>query len=132
MTSTNTLVDGPKPELAYTLDPLDPKTETGSAHAPSTAADVANEKASDKNMISDYDESQKKPGVNNAKPEKYPFEARLFFIIVALALCVFLVSLDLTIVAVAIPKITDDFDGIEDVSWYSAAFFMTIGDFQSA
>ena len=41
-------------------------------------------------------------------------------------------SLDLTIVATAIPKITGEFHGLHDVSWYSAAFFMTIGGFQSA
>jgi MFS transporter, DHA2 family, glioxin efflux transporter len=47
-------------------------------------------------------------------------------------LSIFLVSLDLTIVATAIPKITGEFHGLDDVSWYSAAFFMTIGGFQSA
>ena len=47
-------------------------------------------------------------------------------------LSIFLVSLDLTIVATAIPKITSKFHSLDDVSWYSAAFFMTIGGFQSA
>lgn len=37
-----------------------------------------------------------------------------------------------TIVATAIPKITDEFHGLADVSWYSSAFFMTLGGFQSA
>ena len=37
-----------------------------------------------------------------------------------------------TIVATAIPRITDAFHGLEDVAWYSAAFFMTVGGFQSA
>lgn len=36
-----------------------------------------------------------------------------------------------TIVATAIPKITDEFHGLADVSWYSSAFFMTVGGFQS-
>lgn len=36
-----------------------------------------------------------------------------------------------TIVATAIPKITDEFKGITDVSWYSSAFFMTTAGFQS-
>ncbi|KAF4991200.1 hypothetical protein FDECE_14121 [Fusarium decemcellulare] len=38
----------------------------------------------------------------------------------------------LTIVATAIPKITDEFRGLDKVSWYSTAFFMTNGGFQSA
>lgn len=36
-----------------------------------------------------------------------------------------------TIVATAIPKITDQFGGLELVSWYGSAFFMTFGGFQS-
>lgn len=33
--------------------------------------------------------------------------------------------------ATAIPKITDEFHGLADVSWYSSAFFMTTAGFQS-
>jgi MFS family permease len=36
-----------------------------------------------------------------------------------------------TIVATAIPKITDEFHGLEEVAWYGSAFFMTVGGFQS-
>jgi MFS transporter, DHA2 family, glioxin efflux transporter len=32
-----------------------------------------------------------------------------------------------TIVGTAIPKITDEFNGLADVSWYAAAYFMTFG-----
>jgi MFS transporter, DHA2 family, glioxin efflux transporter len=34
-------------------------------------------------------------------------------------------------VATAIPKITDEFHGLDKVSWYGSAFFMTNGGFQS-
>lgn len=37
-----------------------------------------------------------------------------------------------TIVATAIPKITDEFRGLSEVAWYGSAFFMTVGGFQSA
>ncbi|KAB5545755.1 major facilitator superfamily transporter [Coniochaeta sp. 2T2.1] len=63
--------------------------------------------------------------------EEYPTGFRLAMIVVALVLAVFLVSLDLTIVATAIPKITDQFHGLQYVSWYGSAFFMTFGGFQS-
>ncbi len=33
--------------------------------------------------------------------------------------------------ATAIPKITDEFQGLGDVAWYGSAFFMTVGGFQS-
>lgn len=36
-----------------------------------------------------------------------------------------------TIVATAIPKITDEFKGLDKAGWYGAAFFMTVGAFQS-
>ncbi|KAK1764303.1 major facilitator superfamily domain-containing protein [Phialemonium atrogriseum] len=61
----------------------------------------------------------------------YPDGARLIFIIVALVLSIFLVALDMTIVATAIPKITDEFHGLDLVSWYGSAFFMCVGGFQS-
>jgi MFS transporter, DHA2 family, glioxin efflux transporter len=115
MPSTHTLVDGEKP-----------------THAPSIAPDVAYEKESGENTTNDDDERQEKPNPDDAKPDEYPSGARLVFIVLALVLSIFLVSLDLTIVATAIPKITGEFHGLDDVAWYSAAFFMTIGGFQSA
>ncbi|KAH7124240.1 major facilitator superfamily domain-containing protein [Dactylonectria macrodidyma] len=61
----------------------------------------------------------------------YPEGARLIAVVASLFLSTFLVALDLTIVATAIPKITDEFRGLDLVSWYGSAFFMTIGGFQS-
>lgn len=37
-----------------------------------------------------------------------------------------------TIVGTAIPKITDEFGGLDDVSWYGAAYFMTFGGLEAA
>ncbi|KAJ5629524.1 hypothetical protein N7528_003181 [Penicillium herquei] len=56
----------------------------------------------------------------------------LLMTVVALAMSMFLVSLDMTIVATAIPNITDEFGGIEDEGWYGSAFFITLGSFQAA
>jgi MFS family permease len=36
-----------------------------------------------------------------------------------------------TIVATAIPKITDHFKKIDDIAWYGSAYFLTLGAFQS-
>ncbi|UNI20457.1 hypothetical protein JDV02_006542 [Purpureocillium takamizusanense] len=63
--------------------------------------------------------------------DEYPKGVKLAFIVVALVLSIFLLSLDMTIVATAIPKITDEFKGLDKVGWYGAAFFMTVGAFQS-
>ena len=132
MTSTHTLLDGEKSEHTYPLGLLDPKSEANSTHTPSTAPEVAYEKESGKITTNDDDEGQEEPDPDDAKADEYPSGLRLVFVVVALTLSIFLVSLDLTIVATAIPKITDEFHGLDDVSWYSAAFFMTIGGFQSA
>ena len=121
MTSTHSLVDP--------SGLLDPKSEPGSTNTPSKALDIAYEQESTTN---DNNERQEKPNPDATKPDEYPSGPRLVFIVLALALSIFLVSLDLTILATAIPKITDKFHGLGDVSWYSAAFFMTIGGFQSA
>jgi MFS family permease len=37
----------------------------------------------------------------------------------------------MTIVATAIPKITDEFHGINNIAWYGSAFFLTLAAFQS-
>ncbi|KAK4240547.1 major facilitator superfamily domain-containing protein [Achaetomium macrosporum] len=62
----------------------------------------------------------------------YPSGATLAVVIVALALSVFLSALDIAIVATAIPKITDEFRGLDKTSWYGAAFFLTSGSFQAS
>ncbi|KAJ6443170.1 major facilitator superfamily transporter [Purpureocillium lavendulum] len=59
--------------------------------------------------------------------DEYPKGIKLAFIVVALVLSIFLLSLDMTIVATAIPKITAEFEGLDKVGWYGAAFFMTVG-----
>ncbi|CEI62816.1 putative efflux pump gsfJ [Fusarium venenatum] len=68
---------------------------------------------------------------DNPEDDDYPTGINMFFIVLALVMAVFLFSLDLTIVATAIPKITDEFKGLDKVGWYGAAFFMTVGAFQS-
>ncbi|KAI9166522.1 putative efflux pump gsfJ [Paramyrothecium foliicola] len=62
---------------------------------------------------------------------EYPQGVSKFMIVFALFITIFLNALDLTIVATAIPRITDEFQGINDVSWYGSAFTMTAGGVQS-
>ncbi|KAM3538623.1 hypothetical protein ARSEF1564_008453 [Beauveria bassiana] len=62
---------------------------------------------------------------------EYPSGFKMLFIVVSLVMSIFLLSLDMTIVATAIPKITNEFKGLDKVGWYGAAFFMTVGSTQS-
>ena len=73
-------------------------------------------------------------GENTLEPiqsSEYPSPSKLAGILIGVALCMFLVSLDMTIVATAIPRITDQFKSLEDVGWYGSGFFLTFAAFQS-
>ena len=62
---------------------------------------------------------------------EYPGTVSLIFIVIALILSIFLFALDMTIVATAIPRITDEFKSLDQVGWYGSAFFLTVASFQS-
>lgn len=61
---------------------------------------------------------------------EYPHGAKLWAILGALCLAVFLVALDQTIIATAIPKITDHFNSIQDIGWYGSSYLLTATAFQ--
>lgn len=47
---------------------------------------------------------------------------QLFTILTAVTFVVFLMLLDGTIVVAAVPRITDDFNSLNDIGWYGAAY----------
>ncbi|KAM7214760.1 putative HC-toxin efflux carrier TOXA [Rhypophila decipiens] len=108
----------------------------GSTRAPSTVEEPE-KKLVDDNMSTSGNETDNATVVAAGSDSEeiagleYPTGFQLGMVIVALVLSIFLVALDMTIVATAIPKITDEFHGLEDVAWYGSAFFMTVGGFQS-
>ncbi|KAM5515487.1 major facilitator superfamily transporter [Fusarium oxysporum f. sp. phaseoli] len=55
----------------------------------------------------------------------YPMGIKLALITVSLMLAVLCVALDNTIIAVAIPHITDQFHNLNDVGWYASAYLLT-------
>lgn len=55
----------------------------------------------------------------------YPKGVKLGLITLALCLSVFLVALDNTIIATAIPKITDRFKSLGDIGWYGSSYLLT-------
>ncbi|KAJ5326635.1 hypothetical protein MYU51_014499 [Penicillium brevicompactum] len=61
---------------------------------------------------------------------EYPTGLKLTLIVLALCLSVFLVALDNSIIATAIPKITDQFHSLEDVGWYGSAYLLTTASLQ--
>ncbi|KAG4436093.1 hypothetical protein IFR05_008413 [Cadophora sp. M221] len=72
---------------------------------------------------------------DNSRPStldtpKYPSGLPLILIFLSLCTATFLVALDGTIIATAIPTITNDFNSLRDVSWYNSAFLLTTCAFQ--
>jgi len=68
---------------------------------------------------------------NEEDPEiEYPTAIKLTLISIALCLAVFCIALDNTIIATAIPKITDHFKAIDDIAWYGSAYLLTTCSFQ--
>jgi hypothetical protein len=72
-----------------------------------------------------FDETVKTtPDPDQSENDAYPSGLKLIVIISALLLAVFLVGLDQTIVATAIPKITDHFNSVSDIGWYGSVGFL--------
>lgn len=73
------------------------------------------------------------PGIQaGSEPDNivYPGGVKLGIIVASLCLSVFLMALDNTIIATAIPRITDDFKALNDVGWYGSAYLLTTCAFQ--
>ncbi|KAM0788040.1 hypothetical protein ACM66B_006238 [Microbotryomycetes sp. NB124-2] len=56
---------------------------------------------------------------------QYLTGAKLYLVLGSLILIMILVSLDQTIVAAAVPKISDAFNALSDVGWYGSAYLLT-------
>ncbi|CAD6585426.1 MAG: hypothetical protein ASARMPREDX12_001997 [Alectoria sarmentosa] len=61
----------------------------------------------------------------------FPGPKSLFWIMIALLISMFIQNLDSTIIATAIPSITDEFHSVDQVGWYASACFLTFASFQS-
>ncbi|KAI6764213.1 hypothetical protein HG530_008002 [Fusarium avenaceum] len=74
----------------------------------------------------DPSESKPEPELEPVEDEsKYPHGLKLAAIILSNMVAMFLVALDRTIIATAIPRITDDFNALGDISWYASAYLIT-------
>ncbi|KAL4923695.1 major facilitator superfamily domain-containing protein [Aspergillus undulatus] len=57
-----------------------------------------------------------------AAPEEWIGGIQLFMVVAGITLVIFLMLLDMSIIATAIPRITDQFHSLEDVAWYGSAY----------
>ncbi|KAJ7282336.1 major facilitator superfamily transporter [Mycena rebaudengoi] len=68
--------------------------------------------------------SEKEDATPKVNEDEFPHGIKLFSLTLALGLSVFLVALDNTIIATAIPKITDQFQSLDDVGWYGSSYLL--------
>ncbi|KAI0176907.1 major facilitator superfamily domain-containing protein [Pestalotiopsis sp. NC0098] len=99
----------------------------------SSPVNGALEKPESENKALAAEEQQQPPAETPAAPPPmtYPKGLHLVGIMSSLVLTIGMMSLDTTIVATAIPKITDHFKKLDDIAWYGSAYFLTLGAFQS-
>jgi hypothetical protein len=92
----------------------------------STSLHIHDMSGEDQRIASHVDAESTVPGGKEAEPENddteivYSKGVELVVIIIALCLAVLLVALDQTIIATAIPRITDHFNSVQDIGWYGS------------
>jgi len=95
----------------------------------SLPADLPSEKQDHKEAEIDGEEVASNDGKDEVESE-YPSGPTMALLTLGLCLAVFLVALDQTIIATAIPQITNKFNSLEDVGWYGSAYMLTLCSFQ--
>ncbi|PYI03007.1 MFS general substrate transporter [Aspergillus sclerotiicarbonarius CBS 121057] len=90
----------------------------------STLVDSARDVSTHSHPDDAHEKSPSLPYSNNEEPE-YPTSWRLALIVIGLCLSIFCIALDNTVLATAIPKITDQFKSLEDVGWYGSSYLLT-------
>lgn len=65
-----------------------------------------------------------------SQQEEYITGFKLASVIVSVTLVAFLIMLDTSIIATAIPRITTDFNSLDEVGWYGAAYLLASASLQ--
>ncbi|KAL8731744.1 MAG: hypothetical protein Q9166_003191 [cf. Caloplaca sp. 2 TL-2023] len=118
----------PSASSVSNLDKVEEKvsSESSSSHRATSNNDLVQSQKVMKTTPIQEAEALDKP---SDEPE-YPSGAKLAIITISLCLSVLLMALDNTIIATAIPKITDHFNSLDDVGWYGSAYLLTTCAFQ--
>ena len=91
---------------------------------------VGDEKVFDSSSVSNDEVTAPVTPENGESEMVYPTGLPFWLITIALCLAVFVLAIDNTIIATAIPKITDRFNSLDDVAWYASSYMLTTGCFQ--
>ena len=105
----------------------DHATSTPASELPEPEMEKVEEEISD---VGEAPEPKQLSKTVSTESQHYPSPRKLALILIALYLGIFLVALDRLIIATAIPRITDEFDSLNDVGWYGSAYLITSCTFQ--
>ena len=120
--------DSPKQSAGTdsTSNAVPPKSDDGARRS-----DDAEPKDEKQQAIEAVKESDGKAKSNDAtNVGKYPTGTKLALLTLGLAFGTFLVALDNSIIATAIPRITTEFDALNDVGWYGSSYLLTTTSLQ--
>jgi hypothetical protein len=81
--------------------------------------------ARDQAILSDAQEKPAAATSGPPPPPAYPIGFAFGITLFALFISLFCVALDSTIIATAIPRITDQFHSLQDVGWYGSSYLLT-------
>ncbi|CEO58354.1 hypothetical protein PMG11_03084 [Penicillium brasilianum] len=70
-------------------------------------------------------DTSEKPTEVQEDDSQFPTGAKLVVIVISILFAMFLVALDRTIIATAVPRIANQFNALEDISWYASAYLLT-------
>lgn len=101
------------------VESLEPRQDAPARESSSNYSSTGNEKAAEST-----DQALDQPSHN------HPHGFKLALIITSLCMTVFLCGLDQTILATAVPKISNDFHALNDIGWWTAAYLLTTSIFQ--
>lgn len=115
-------------------------SENAAAATEVNALDISNNQNNDDSQLA----TDEKPGVlertastatassagDGEDTTKYKSGLKLYLLTFGLAMSTFVVALDNTIIATAIPRITTVFDSLNDVGWYGSSYLLTTTSLQ--
>lgn len=92
---------------------------------------VATNSINEQSAVLESDHSQSSTATPNndatlADSTQYPGGWRLAVIITSLCFGTLLVAIDNTIIGIAIPQISTEFDALDDIGWYGSAYLLTV------
>jgi hypothetical protein len=69
--------------------------------------------------------SRAPPGSSTEDEDFNPWNVRFWLTLLCNFMALFLVALDRTIIATAVPRISDEFQALGDIGWYGSSYMLT-------